>query len=225
MNRTEQTGEDLRAGVRAQLARFGSFGGRFGLFESDEDGEDIEESSADCQESEETDAETPSKKSVTMTCEYERMELPPVPTEEPDRPDLGKLYDVHRAIVDRAGTTTSERPASRYCTEDIIETEDIRELVGEWKAWKYPADTLPDRARRALRGAVHGDNYRAVEITEEDIEEIAPWWLWQRRERFRDRAPSTVGLAANTIEFCRERQRGEFETVEEPLALFGGSDE
>jgi len=91
--------------------------------------------------------------------------------------DLDLRYRAQRAIVSIEGLTTSERPASRHATEDVVRYAGLDALAGSYRAYQQPAETSPERTIRRLREILPRAEAqtRTVSISEVEVEALLDW--------------------------------------------------
>jgi hypothetical protein len=91
--------------------------------------------------------------------------------------DLDLRYRAQRAIVSVEGLTTSERPACKYATEDVVRYAGLGSLAGSHRAYQEPAETSPERTVRRLREILPRADakVRTVSLSETEIEALLDW--------------------------------------------------
>jgi len=86
-------------------------------------------------------------------------------------------YRAQRAIVSVEDLTTSERPACKFATEDVVRYAGLDALAGTHRAYQEPAETSPERTVRRLREILPRADakVRTVSLSETEVEALLDW--------------------------------------------------
>jgi hypothetical protein len=91
--------------------------------------------------------------------------------------DLDLRYRAQRAICAVEGLTTSERPACKHATEDVVRYAGLGALSGSHTVYRQPAETSPERTARRLREIIPWaePQTRTVSISESEVKALLNW--------------------------------------------------